>query len=445
MKISLAFFSVMCAVAATTDYRAGVARVKITPDGPIWMSGYASRNHPSTGVKEDLWAKALALEDRKGNRVVVVTTDLLGIPRGLADQVAAQVQKRHGLKRAQLLLNSSHTHAGPVVRPNLELMYDLKGDNWTAVQAYAQKLALQLVEVTGAALGAMEPASLTVATGRAGFAVNRREATPKGVKIGVNPQGAVDHDVPVLRVRKASGPLLAVLFGYACHNTTMGGDNYELHGDYAGFAQLQVEAAHPGAQAMFLMLCGGNINPNPRGKREHVEQYGRELAAAVAQAAQEKPVKGTLASSFRMVDLPFAPHSRADFEAQKDSANVYLARRAKAMLAAYDDRKEPRTLALPVQAIRFGNELAMVAFGGEVVVDYALQLKKQYPKTTLVVAAYSNDVPCYITTTAQNKEGGYEPVDSMIYYGQPGPLGDDAEARLLNAAQATLKQVGVKP
>ena len=67
--------------------------------------------------------------------------------------------------------------------------------------------------------------------------MNRREFTEKGVILGVNPRGPVDRSVPVLRVTNPDGKVLAVLFGAACHNTTLGPKDYRISGDFAGFAQ----------------------------------------------------------------------------------------------------------------------------------------------------------------------------------------------------------------
>src|SRR6185436_11463131 len=100
-------------------FKAGLARVDITPQGPIWMSGYAARAHPSEGVLNRLWAKALAVESSPGGRIVIVSTDLVGIPRELSDEVAAKLKKQYGLNRSQFLMNASHTHSGPIVWPNL--------------------------------------------------------------------------------------------------------------------------------------------------------------------------------------------------------------------------------------------------------------------------------------------------------------------------------------
>ena len=121
------------------------------------------------------------------------------------------------------------------------------------------------MKAIGAAIADLAPATVEFGEGSVDFAVNRRQSTPKGVNIGVNPNGPGDHSVPVLKVTGPDGKLRAVLFGYACHNTTLGADIYQLTGDYAGFAAADLEARHPGATALFLMLCGADQNPNPRG------------------------------------------------------------------------------------------------------------------------------------------------------------------------------------
>lgn len=429
------------------EFKAGVARVPITPEGPIWMSGYASRKKPSEGVIHDLWAKALALEDQRGNRVVIVTTDLIGLPRAISDAVAARVQKQYGIERARLLLNSSHTHTGPVVRSNLNLMFDLPEEETRKIEHYGRTLTEKLVSVIGAALGRLAPADLSFGQGEARFAVNRREPTEKGMRIGVNPNGPVDHSVPVVRVTDPAGKLVAVVFGYACHNTTLTGEFYQISGDYAGFAQIELEKTFPGAAAMFLMLCGADQNPHPRSSLELAEQHGRTLAAEVEKvlSGRLQPLRGPLRAAFRIVEPAFAPHTRETFEQRLSDPNPVRARHARAMLAAYDERRPIRRIPYPVQAIRFDNTLTVVALGGEVVVDYALRIKREYPGENIIVAGYSNDVMCYIPSLRVLREGGYEAVDSMLYYGQPGPFNEEIEETVFSGIHDVLKRVGRRP
>jgi neutral ceramidase len=197
---------------------------------------------------------------------------------------------------------------------------------------------------------------------------------------------------------------------------------------------------------MFLMLCGADQNPNPRSKLPYVEQHGQTLAREVRRVLDGKleGLKGETRAAFQMRDLPLAPHAREDFEKMSGDSNVYKARLAKEMLRLYDQRTPVRTVPYPVQALAFGRSLAIVALGGEVVVDYALQIKRKHPKQRIVVAGYSNDVMCYIPTARILKEGGYEPVDSMVYYGMPAPFVPEVEPQILQTVEQVLGRVGVR-
>lgn len=433
-----------CAPAAAADFQAGVARVKITPPTPFWMSGYAARTHPSEGVELDLWAKALALRDGRGGQVVLVTTDLIGLPRSISDEVASRAEAGLGVPRAQLVLSASHTHCGPAVRKNLAVLYDFDEESRRRVDAYGAELVDRLVEVVGTALKDLAPARLEVGHGSAGFAMNRREPTADGFVIGVNPKGPVDHDVPVLKVTAKDGTLRAVLFGYACHNTTLGGDFYRIGGDYAGYAQAEIERTHPAATALFMMLCGGDQNPDPRGTLDHARQHGQALAAEVERVLGSSlaGVHPPIRTALEVASLDFAPHTRRTFEADVANANVFRQRRARLMLAAYDEGRPVRQTPYPVQAVRFGRGLTLLALGGEPVVDYVLRAKRELRGEDLIVAGYCNDVMGYIPSRRVLLEGGYEAVDNTIYYGLPGPFADTVEETVFAAVRRAARGVG---
>lgn len=445
-RIGLACALLLAGRAWAGDFLAGVARVNITPPVPFYLSGYAARTNPATRVRTDLWAKALALQDRNGTRLVIVTADLIALPRDVTDAVAQRLMHRHGLRRSQLLFNASHTHSGPVVWSNLRVMFDFSPEEKVRVLDYASRLTDRLTELVDAALADLAPAALRCGRGNAGFAINRRQPLPSGFVLGQNPAGPVDHDVPVLQVVSSRGALRAVLFGYACHNTTCP-MSLEVDADYAGAAQRALEAAHPGATALFMILCGGDQNPHPRGSMDWVEKHGQELAGAVERVLQGamQPVRGPIRQAFTTASLEFAPHTREQFEAEAKDAHPFKRRRAEFVLRAYDRGTPPRQIACPVQAVRLGKELAILALGGEVVVDYALRARREFPGENLVVAGYCNDVMCYVPSRRVLREGGYEAVDSMIYYGRPGPFAEDVEERIFAAAHKVLRQVGVRP
>lgn len=443
----LAAISTITASAAGKGYEAGASRVDITPKKSIWLSGYGNRNKPSTGVLHQLWAKALAIRDERKGTFVIVSTDLIGLPRQITDTVSARLQKEYGVDRANILYNSSHTHTGPFVRSNLVTMFSFTPEVQTAVEDYGRELSDSLYNAVGSALAHMEAVDVTYGTGTAGFAVNRRVRNPDGTyKIGVNPTGPVDHSVPVLKVvSKRSGKTISVVAMYTCHNTTLTGEFYELSGDYAGFAQIEMENANPGAVGMFLLMCGADQNPNPRSSLDLAKQHGKSLAEAAQKVLDDpkamRPVEGPITAAFEQTKLRFAMHTRETFEKELKSTIPAAVRRAKFMLAKYDEGAPVRTLPYPVQAVSFGKSLTLIALGGEVVIDYSLRAKREFPKTNLVVLGYSNDVPCYIPSLRVLKEGGYEANDSMIYYGQPGPFAEDVEETIFESIRRVMKRV----
>ena len=216
--------------------------------------------------------------------------------------------------------------------------------------------------------------------------MNRRTPTDEGYRNHPNPKGPVDHTVPVLRIDNAEGKLMAVMFGYACHNTSVG--YLRWLGDYAGFAQQYLEADHPGVTAMFMMGCGGDQNPYPRGTAEWAAKHGRSLCTAVEAALEvtqrtlrhQNQIQGPLKYVMEPVSLEFTTKDRDDFE-------------------------------YPVQVIQFGNDLSLITLGNEVVIDYVLRLKRELGKVdgpVIWVAGYSNVYSGYIPSKRVLLEGGYE-------------------------------------
>lgn len=432
--------------APKTEWKAGAAAVVITPKQPVWLSGYASRKKPAEGAAQDLYAKALALEDRRGNRTVIVTSDLLGFVRSISEAIAERAAQHYSLKRERLLLTSSHTHSGPVIRESLSGMYDLTPQQTEAIQNYTEHLKEQVVEVIGAALKDLSPARLSFGRGEAGFATNRRAKREKGVVIADNPQGPVDREVPLLKVERADGSLRAVLFSYACHNTTLGGEFYRYHGDYAGEAQAAFERAHPGAIALFMMGTGGDANPSPRGTLELARQHGQSLSAALdmALAGSVREIRGPIKATFDRVPLPFAPlPSREEWQKRTtEGDNVFRQRHARIMLAALDKNGSlPTHYAYPIQVLQLGRDLTLVALAGEVVVDYGLRLKREFGADKLWTVAYANDVFAYVASKRVLEEGGYEADTSMIYYGQPNRWAPEVEDIVVRKVHQLVKKV----
>jgi neutral ceramidase len=409
----------------------------------LWMAGYSARTKPAEGKVHELYVKALALEDSAGGKLVILTSDLIGLSRSLSDKVADDVTRFTGLPRERLMLTASHTHCGPVIRDNITDMYPIPPEMAKKIDDYTDKLSGWIVETVVTALKDLQPARLSIGKGTARFAVNRREPTPKGIINGRNPDGPVDHDVPVLSVATPDGKLRAVVFGYACHNTTL--SFYQWCGDYAGFAQSYLEEKHPGAAALFWIGCGADANPLPRGTVEHAQKYGKELADAVEEVLAGKltALAGPFAARYERIPLPLDElPSKEKLAADTLSKNLALKNRATRLLKILESKGklDDHYAYYPVQVWRLGNDLVWVSLGGEVVVDYGLRLKKELPgPAPLWVTGYANDVMAYIPSARVLKEGGYEADSSMIYYGLPTRWAPALEEKIIGKVHELVK------
>src|SRR4051794_39984084 len=418
-------------------WKAGTARVAITPKESMWMAGYGARNKPSEGAIHDLWAKALVLEDPAGKKAAIVTLDICGIDRDLSLRIRKAIESQVGLTPDRVVLACSHTHSGPVTGTNLITMYPLDDAGRRLVERYAEFMATAIPEVVVQANRRLEPATLAWETGRADFAVNRRNnKEPDVPKLRARGalQGPVDHDVPVLRVAGADGQARAIVFGYACHCTVL--SSYLFCGDYAGFAQIAVERDHPGAQAMFVTGCGADQNPLPRRTVELAQAYGEQLAEAVDRVLKGsmRPIGGPLETAYKEVDLAFGTMpTRDQLEAESKSDNFSLANRARHLLGILESRGSfAPTYPYPIEAWRLG-DLTWIFLGGETVVDYSLRLKRNLGSSHTWVSGYCNDVMAYIPSLRVLREGGYEGATSMIPYGHPTTWGEAIEEDLIAA------------
>ena len=424
-------------------WKAGVARVVITPDQPLWMAGYANRDHPSEGKLVDLWAKALALQDSAGKQVVLVTADLVGIPKKLSDHIRDELKRRFNLSRSQIAINTSHTHTGPVLANALVDIYPVDSIQQHAIDQYTGQLGEKIVALVDKALHSMEPVQLYAGNGVTRFQVNRKNNVESTLSLQSDLNGPNDYAVPVIKVENNKGELIAVAFGYACHNTVLAG--YKWSGDYAGFAQLELEKAHPGATALFLQGCGADQNPLPRRTVQLARQYGRDLAAAVDRVLDEdmQLLSPHLTTAYAEVELSLnTPPSKEELIKMAAGFSDYRKRWANHLLSDMDRGETLRTsYPYPVEVWKLGDQ-PMIILGGEVVVGYAIELKHIFGQNVFVLG-YSNDVMSYIPTAKILQEGGYEGATSQMVYGLPGTWRSDIETTILQQVLEVAKQAGI--
>ncbi len=439
-RLFLIFFSILIlggdgyfvsAQGTVSAWKAGVSEVIITPGQNMWMAGYGGRDKPSEGTLHELRAKALALEDASGKKAVLVTTDILGFPKGMSDRIRDRLDKEYKLSRAQVILNSSHTHTGPVLEDALYDIYPLDEVELKKIKDYSKSLEKKIVELVGEALANLKPAKVYSNNGVVRFQVNRRNNTEALLDRQTSLNGPNDYAVPVIRVEDEKGDLLAVAFGYACHPTVL--SFYQWSGDYPGFAQLELEKSYPGAKMLFFQGAGADMNPIPRRSVELARQYGRELAAAVERVLNEdmNELKPSLLFDYDEVTLSLTGiPDKEELKNIAEKSSGYNQRWAKRNLDKLNKGESLITsYPYPVQVWQLGDQ-PIITLGGELVIDYAVRLKQMFGRDIFVMG-YSNDVMSYIPSARVLREGGYEGASSQVVYGMPGLWEADIEARII--------------
>ncbi|TYR36727.1 hypothetical protein FXV77_08930 [Sphingobacterium phlebotomi] len=432
---------------AEGKWRVGVATADITPDENIWMAGYAARKEPAQGKMHALWVKAMVMDDSTGYRTIWVSSDILGFPRAMADRIKAELGRVLQVNKGQIVLNSSHTHSGPVLADALQDIYPLQEGQQGKIDRYSDWLEKKVISTVLKAASEMEAVSLQAGTGVTRFQVNRRNNPVATLHTVTELKGPSDHAVSVITAKRRDGTVKTIMFSYACHPTVL--DGFEWSGDYPGVAQIELENRYPGAVAMFFQGAAGDQNPLPRRTKPLAIQYGKELAAAVEQVLQDNGMKllsPVQRSAYREVELFFSKMPTvADLDQmiRKDGDKTYRSRWARRLHRKLTDGEQLETsYPYPVQALTLGGQL-VISLAGEAVIEYAIGLKQQFGTETFVLA-YSNDVMGYIPSSKVLKEGGYEGNTSQMVYGLPAKWNPTIEKIIYDACQSVVQELYIK-
>ena len=452
LVLCLAPFLPASGIAAENSTReVGIAVRDITPELPIRLAGYEGRKRPADKLDCPLLVQAVAMKNLSGERFVFVALDNCEVSHAFIQPVVQQIADQFQLGRGAVAVVSSHTHSAPVLEETLSDMALPSPAEREQIAKYSRSLRAKLAEVVGAALADCQPATLEHGLGRAAFAMNRRVYQGDKVVFGDNPDGPVDWDVPVLRVKGTNGAVRAILFGYACHGTSVrsGDDWYVVSGEYMAYARQHVEQHQPGAAAVFLTGMGADSDPAPRGRLLDAKRHGLELAGAIISVLDRPmhPVRGAFKLAYDEVELPLAaPPGRQQLDQDTRSEDIHVKRRAEAYLRLLKAGQPlPESVKLPIAALRLGDDLTFVLMAGEVVVDYSHRLKRVLADDHPWPIGYAYEVPCYIPSARLIKEGGYETESSLIYYGFYGPFRGEIETLLVNRLEALVSRLRTIP
>ncbi len=376
--------------------RAGVARIDITPDEPVTLSGYASRKDLSTGVHDPLSARVAAFES-SGKRLVLVSTDLIGFYDGTAEDFRKAILAKLNLQPAELFLTGIHTHSAPT----LTLDKDKGHENNLK---YTESVRDKLIKVVAEALDSTAPVGIGAGIGYSPVGSNRREVSLDGsawpkdeaIKLGRNPYGPTDKQVLVAKIANADGAVVAVLFDYATHSTALGPQNYVISGDVLGLAEQFVEKILvPDVIAAAFAGASGDIDPWYRVLPQFNTESGwipepvllgtllGEEVVHIYRGIKETSPAGKIESAFITMALPRKPGDNAE------------------------GKTEDLTASLNITAGRVG-DVGFIGFGCEMCTEIGMTIKAASPFKHTFVITHCNGAAGYLPTKDMYKEGGYE-------------------------------------
>ena len=401
----------------------GVAELDITPETPVPLAGFASRdNAPSEGVDHPLALKAFWWSVGESHALLVVADILWWAPEAV-DALKGRIAARWPVPPDQIVLHATHTHSAPHPSRVFTASLGLWDDSWIEL------LESRLLDAVGKAWDARQPATVSRGRGRSHIGIQRRVAT------GVEPdaEGNVDPEVVVLRIDDASGDPIAVLVHHACHPTT--NELPRISSEFCGVMCEQVANDLPGATVAYLQGCCGDINPRTfldRRKRKmddgDVVPLGPELAndvRTILDGPLEPLVIDTISATREtaMLAVQRVP-SPEELDAAKDEPGV-TGEWARVLLA--DPARCAPELGIGITHLRLGSDLAFLAMAAEVTTPYGLAIKAATDQIALPLP-YSNGMVGYVITEDQLAQGGYEPIESIPYFGLPSPFAPGIEA-----------------
>ena len=460
---------------------AGIARVDITPSLPIDLVGYSRRVAPATEVRAPLTATALVLDSPEA-RIAILAADVAFLLPADANRLRAEIGTDIGTPADHVLINVSHTHAGPMTHEGGIKIGGRQRERSEAELAFIEEFPRRLRQVAVSAGRHLEPVRIAGGTGTFDLAVNRREKNAEGrVILGWNPNKPVDRDVGVMRIDRLDGSTLAVVVNFACHPVVVGPEDAAVNPDFPGPMRALVEQV-TGATCLFLQGACGNILPL-QGFFDHSGpevDFGRKLGVEVLhvldglspiehrleridygsvtpivlhrQVALDPQPTQELRATGVTVHLPLKPlPTVADLEAERDGYRDHLDRAeadgadqvtlnpieyhlnwAEDALEQIREGEVACEVPAFVQALRIGDTV-IATMPGEAFSELALQVKQRSGATTTLFAGYANGVLTYLPAAAEYPDGGYECDYAHHSYGLVEQIAPESERILVDA------------
>jgi neutral ceramidase len=425
--------------------KAGMAKVVITPPVGTKLAGYAGRTEPSTEVLDNLYAKALTLDD--GNeQLALVVCDLIWYGIDMVNETRDIIQKQTGIKPDNVMITCTHTHCGPNLR--------------SAEKTYVDGLKFHIAGAVSSAVNTMRGARIGANKGECYTSSNRRNPnSPSGpYYLYKYPEGTMDPTVMTLRVEDISGNIIGIMTNYAGHPVGWGSRELGISRDYPGFALEVLEKVWgDDVVAIFMQGCCGNLNLNwiwdkPKESPMPPRRFPPEREPRLREVRRLGHILGaeTLKVAEYITDFTsdvILKGARKDVEVRirEDLPERMLAgvKRVKEENKPLESGKRgsiqnaiaagKKTITTEVQVFRIGSYF-VVGLPSEVFNEYQIEVRKRSEAPYTFVSELANDSIAYIPTPEAYEEGGYEP--------QTACVAPDAGMVLVDNAIGLVKQLG---
>lgn len=428
------------------------AKENITPVEPVFMHGFGARTHKTEGTLDPIYAKIALIQAERS--LLFVTIDALGSDRSFVVGVKDALKETFGLEHADVLINFSHTHHSvyltgrdPALRKG---GYSMGQERWpsseeeldyTEDERYYDRVKDAIVQMVGTGYENLAEGELLLGRADSDFGVSRRRPDGKGgVEWKPYYEGEIDKDLFVLKLVDAEQNVKGILYNYGCHTTAMGSDNYSFSGDFAGRTSQWLEEAFPGATALFLQGCGGEIKPRKGAvgdkfkscTYEETVEAGIDLAKEVADLLERgvfTPVRGGQYRTVLLDPLIYTeqtPIEHYETIMNDPDMNEFYQKSAERTIRAIQNGTIKDRLPLYISIWELDDETRIISMEGEVSTEYALTIKKLFGGGKTLVLGYTNGVFCYIPTAKMIREGGYE-ATCNFFFGLRGPFVPEIE------------------
>ena len=382
-----------------TPVQMGAAKIIITPEVPVPMSGYDARDMPFSGIHDQLYATALYFRNSE-NSLLLITADLIGYSWQFIEETREMISTRIGIEPENILMTAVHNHGGPVTKT-----YEKEVPE--TVENYLKELQEKFIKISIQASERAVPIRMGTGKGYCEMNINRRaEFADGGIWLGRASDKPCDHELDVVRFDDLDNRTLAVLINWPCHATTSGQENYQITGDWPGAAARYFNG-QAGEEVVVAITAGasGDINPiyGPGKDFKEIEAVGYHVGKVAWETYNQIstfPV-GTVDAINHTLILPGKKRGKDHFPQEN-----------------YESGPD---VEIQLTTFRIGH-LVLAGISGEVMNEIGTEIKKQSPYTNTVIITHCNGSSGYICTDEAFAEGGYEVKVSCLMPGAENPL-----------------------